>query len=92
MKGQMDFRGALFPNDDKAPGSNQPDYTGKAMIDGVEYRMAAWKKKGKKSGKPWVSFHFTPKEPEPERDADGDILFGTDPAPPPSGFEDDIPF
>lgn len=89
-KKQMDFRGALFPNKDKAPGSNQPDYSGSATINGVEYRMAGWRKMSR-NNKPWVSFHFTPKEPEPERDADGDILFGES-APLPSRFEDDIPF
>lgn len=38
---------SIFPNDKKEPDSNQPDWTGKCMIDGVVKRVAGWDKKMK---------------------------------------------
>jgi hypothetical protein len=39
---------------------NQPEYTGKATIDGVEYRLAAWVKDGQ-DGK-FFAIKFTQKD------------------------------
>lgn len=38
----QDMTFTLFKNEKKEAGSNQPDYTGKVMINGVEMRTAAW--------------------------------------------------
>lgn len=46
--------GLLFPNDRKEK-ENQPDFTGKLDVNGKEYRLSGWKKKGKQSGKPFIS-------------------------------------
>ena len=42
-----DNSGILFKND-KEGNERRPDYTGKATVDGEEYRIAAWIKNGKK--------------------------------------------
>lgn len=55
---QRDNSGALFKNDKKVR-DNQPDYTGKAVIDGTEYRLSAWIKEAK-SGRKYMSLAFTP--------------------------------
>lgn len=34
--------GALFKNENKNPGSKQPDFTGSIKIEGVDYRLAGW--------------------------------------------------
>lgn len=40
--------GILFLNDKKTK-DNQPDFTGKVTVQGVEYRLAGWKKVGQNS-------------------------------------------
>lgn len=60
---RKDLTGVLFVNERKNPGSNQPDYSGNAAIEGVEYRIAGWKKKSK-SGKVYLSLSFS----EPNED------------------------
>lgn len=44
---QRDMSGVLFKND-KKDAENQPDYKGSIKIDGVEMRLSAWIKEGKK--------------------------------------------
>ena len=46
-------RGVLFKNDRKET-DNHPDYTGRIDIDGTEYFLSAWLKKGK-SGQTFMS-------------------------------------
>lgn len=61
--------GVLFPNDKK--GSDRaPDVTGKAEIDGVEYRVAGWKRVSSNSGKPFFSLKFENKEEFDARQAE----------------------
>lgn len=55
---QRDNSGSLFRNDRKEK-ETQPDYTGNALIGGVEYYLNAWLKEGKR-GK-FFSFSFKPK-------------------------------
>lgn len=73
--------GSLFKND-KGDNPKRPDYTGKAIIDGVEKRIAGWIKSGAKGN--FLSLSFSdPREnsgsgerrraPEPD---EGDIPFG----------------
>lgn len=46
---QKDGTGALFVNDRKEK-DTQPDYTGTITVAGKQYRLAGWKKSGKKGG------------------------------------------
>lgn len=47
--------GSIFPNDYKEH-DRQPDWTGSAMIDGTEYRLAAWNNEGR--NKDYISIKF----------------------------------
>lgn len=53
---KKDNSGALFKNDRKQSDSH-PDYTGKCMINGIEYYMNAWINQSK-SGVNYMSFSF----------------------------------
>lgn len=69
--------GAIFRNDRKEK-DNHPDYTGKANVDGVDFRVSAWLKQGK-NGK-FLSLSFTPADqaaykPKTAKDADDDFDF-----------------
>jgi len=80
----MDNSGALFKNDRKEK-ENQPDYKGRAEVNGEEYWLAAWLKTSDK-GK-YMSIAFTLKEEKSaftKNDA-GDIVPTDEP-------EEDIPF
>ena len=84
---QKDNSGSLFVNHKQQPGPKQPDRSGSALIDGVEYWVSGWLKQTK-DGQPWLSLAFKRKEQRPQ----------TRRAPaqkPSSGFDDmdsDIPF
>ena len=80
-----DYTGRLFKNDKKEKDTH-PDYTGTALIGGVEHFMDAWIKRSE-SGKTWMSFSFKPKQKQatpapPARKA----------APPRPADMDDVPF
>jgi len=45
MASDYEFSGLLFPNKRKEA-EKQPDYTGKATINGKEWRIAGWKRTG----------------------------------------------
>lgn len=55
--------GTLFRNYDKKSGKS-PDLSGTAVIDGVEYRIAAWSRLSKDETKKFLSLAFTPKDAE----------------------------
>lgn len=57
---QRNNDGALFKNDRKEQ-DNHPDYTGSAVIDGVEYWVSAWVKTSQ-AGKKFFSMAYKPKE------------------------------
>lgn len=57
-------QGALFRNTRKSS-ENSPDYTGSALIGGVEHRIAGWLKEGK-SGK-FLSLSIAPDSDRPKR-------------------------
>lgn len=54
-----DNTGSLFKNEDKA-NPNGPDYSGSAMVDGVDYFFDAWLKTAE-TGRRWMSFSFKAK-------------------------------
>ena len=60
---QKDLTGAIFKNGRKEKPS-QPDYTGNALIAGVEYWASGWEKQDK-NGNTYYSLAFTKKEPKP---------------------------
>jgi uncharacterized protein (DUF736 family) len=57
---KRDLSGALFKND-KRGNDKAPDYSGDCMVDGREYRLAAWIKESK-GGSKFMSLAFTAKE------------------------------
>ncbi|MBA3590370.1 hypothetical protein [Methylibium sp.] len=87
-----DGTGSLFKNENKAS-DKHPDYSGTAMIDGVEMFMDAWLKTAE-SGRKWMSFSFKPKQkqsapaarPAPQREPASRGATGWDDMP------EDIPF
>lgn len=90
---QKDQSGALFRNERKEEGSNQPDYTGNGKVNGQEVAISAWLKTSK-GGKKYLSLAFK----EPWR---GTKVAGDDDVPPgggggrgpkPGDFDDTIPF
>lgn len=100
-------RGALFINDRKRAGSNQPDYKGSINIEGVEYWVSGWVKSTTRGE--IVSMSVEKKEGGPARPqqstprAQGPRTLGgnRNPTPnatsqaqsePPMDFDDDIPF
>ena len=65
---QRENSGTLFRNE-KGDNPKRPDYRGEALVDGVEYRVSAWVKDGKK-GK-FLSMAFDAKEaPAQTQDAE----------------------
>lgn len=64
---QKDLTGAVFTNQRKKDAA-QPDYTGNALIAGVEYWASAWEKQDK-NGNTYYSLAFTKKEPKPAQEA-----------------------
>jgi uncharacterized protein (DUF736 family) len=60
---QRELTGALFPNDDKSPGDNRPDYRGKCKIEGEEYFVSAWSRTAR-SGVEYFSLAFQHVEAE----------------------------
>ena len=79
----------LFTNTYKTEGSNQPDYTGKGMVDGVEKAFAGWvardddgNTKKDKNGNPMVDFKIS--EPYDTTKATA--------SPEPATVDDDLPF
>lgn len=79
---QKENTGSLFKNDKKLTESH-PNAKGSALIDGVEYWVAAWTKQGEKGA--WQSLSFTRK----------DATAKTESKPTPKSvdeLEDEIPF
>lgn len=55
-------RGVLFTND-KKQNANHPDFRGNINVDGVEYWLSAWNKRGQKGG--FISLSVQPKDAKP---------------------------
>lgn len=61
-----DMSGTLFKNSNKKT-DRHPSLTGKALIDGTEYRISAWKNTPKDGGDPYYTLAF--QIPETKSDA-----------------------
>ena len=59
--------GALFKNNRKEQGSNQPDMTGVLDVEGTDYRVSAWSNESK-AGTKYLSLRVTEKQ-----ESDGDV-------------------
>lgn len=80
-------RGSIWKNEKKET-ENHPDFTGSAIINGVDMWVSAWKRKeGAKDKSPALSFTFKPKD-----DAQSKPTNKSEPAKSFDDFEDDIPF
>ena len=64
---KRDGSGALFKNDRKREGKNDPDYKGDILIGGQEYWLSAWLKDGQR-GK-FMSISCQPKQAQTYTDA-----------------------
>jgi len=53
--------GALFKNNRKEEGSNQPDMTGVLDVEGTDYRVSAWSNESK-AGTKYLSLRVTEKQ------------------------------
>lgn len=63
-----DNTGRLFKVEEDKKRERGPDYSGTAMIDGVEYFMDSWLKTAE-SGRKWMSFSFKAKEKQAAKPA-----------------------
>ncbi len=76
-KEQKDLTGVLFKNKDKKS-DKHPNFTGRAMVEGVEYWLSAWVNEHE-NGK-YISLRFTAQDEDSKSDAgsteeDGGIGF-----------------
>lgn len=63
MTNEKDNSGVLFKNEEKTE-DRQPDYTGKAKIDGTDYRVAAWVNETKDGSRRYLKLSYTEQIPE----------------------------
>ena len=54
-----ELKGVLFRNKKKTS-ERSPSHTGKVMVDGVEYRVAAWVNDSAATGEKYFSLKLTP--------------------------------
>ena len=57
-------RGAMFVNSYKEDGDNRPDFTGTIDVEGVEYKIAGWKRTSEKKGTRFISLSIDKKYDE----------------------------
>ena len=76
---------ALFANTRKMK-DTQPDYTGRITINGVNYRLAGWKRVKEETGLTYLAGRV-----EPEQEIGNQSQGLTPPLPKPDN-DDDIPF
>ena len=69
-----DNEGAIWGNQKKQKDTH-PDFTGNAVVDGVEYRIAAWKRKPNANPKaPSLKFKFERAQVDIEEQVNADDL------------------
>ncbi len=82
-------KGTLFMNQNKQPGSQQPDFTGKVELpDGTEARISGWNRVGKQSGTPYIGFKLWNRADQPMQGqqpaGESGSIFPSNPTPEPS--------
>ena len=71
---KSDNEGAIWGNQKKQKDTH-PDFTGNAVIDGVEYRVAAWKRRPNANPKaPSLKFKFERAQVDIEEQVNADDL------------------
>lgn len=88
MSDTRDNSGALFRERDRKS-DRAPEYTGKAMIGGKEYRVAAWIKEGR-SGQKFFSLAF--EEPRQQQEQPRQQQSRPAGGGKPAALDDDIPW
>ena len=69
-----DNEGAIWGNQKKQKDTH-PDFTGNAVVDGVEYRVAAWKRKPNANPKaPSLKFKFEKAQVDIEEQVNADDI------------------
>jgi hypothetical protein len=86
-----ELKGALWKNDRKREGKQDPEYTGNAMIGGVEFWLKCWVNTDK-SGKKYMSLKFEEKGVKPAEKPTEAPNFDERTNPAEAGFDDAIPF
>jgi hypothetical protein len=66
-----ELSGTLSRNEKREEGSNQPEYRGKALIGGVEFKISAWIKEYE--GRKFFSLAFSPPKEEPKVQASPEL-------------------
>ena len=89
MSDTRDNSGALFRERDRKS-DRAPEYTGKAMIGGKEYRVAAWIKEGR-SGQKFFSLAFEEPRQQQEQPRQPASKPATRQAPA-ADLDEDLPF
>lgn len=82
---KRDNGGALFKNN-RRTNDKAPDYNGDVMVDGTEYRIAAWVKKDK-NGNSYFSLSFSESNKKQVEREPADPKWETK-----EDFDDDLPF
>ena len=54
----------MFVNSYKEDGDNRPDFTGTIDVEGVEYKIAGWKRTSEKKGTRFISLSIDKKDDE----------------------------
>ena len=66
-----ELSGTLSRNEKREEGTNQPEYRGKALINGIEFRISAWVKEYE--GRKFFSLAFSPPKEEPKTQASPEL-------------------
>jgi hypothetical protein len=69
MPDQRNNSGAMFKNRRKRQGHFDPDYTGSARVNGIDYWLSGWVRtpNDKPDGEKYLSISYKPKEPQRAR-------------------------
>ena len=83
MSEQRDMSGALFKAREKRS-SKSPDYTGRLVVNGVEYTLSGWVRTPKDGGEKYIGLSVRERSEQRERTDSRSVPAADD--------DDDIPF
>jgi hypothetical protein len=84
MSFDNELRGVLFRNKAKRPENKDPDYRGRATVNGVEFWLDAWISEPQGGGEKFMSIKFQPKAAPAEKPKAAAAAA--------ADFDDEIPF